>query len=366
MQPSVATRRTSARQYANALKALEAGPDSVSLELDGEAVTVTRLAKALWPANVRADLPAYTRRDYLRYLLRVAPCLLAHIRDRPLTLIRHPAGVTGRRFVHFHYEQPLPAFVETVDIYSERARKAEQYLLCNNAPTLLWLAHVGCLEFHAWHSRIAFGGGAKDADGDFSSSRERLEASVLDRPDYIVCDLDPYIYAGSEARGAQPEFNLEAFERCKEVALALKRLLDTMGLKSLVKTSGMTGLHVLVPIARTITYDATRAVATTLGRHLMKQHPNLITMEQSVGKRAGKIFFDSGMNARVKTLSMPYSPRAISGAHVSMPIKWKDLAGAAPSDYTMSSVPRILDRDGDVWAGQLEAAQDVAAVLRGL
>ena len=91
----------------------------------------------------RSGLRAFTRRDQLRYLLQVAPVLLGHVRDRPLTLIRQPGGIDARRFVHFHYEQPLPAFVETVDIWSEKNRRPEPYLLCNNAATLVWLAHVG-------------------------------------------------------------------------------------------------------------------------------------------------------------------------------------------------------------------------------
>lgn len=215
------------------------------LELDGVRVTVTHLDKTLWPAA--KGFPAYSRRDYLRYLLKMAPHVLRHLRDRPLTLIRQPAGVTGRRFVHFHYEQPLPEFVETVDVYSEKSGRARQYLLCNNAAALVWLAHVGCLEFHGWHSRVV----ADDVEGagtDYASSVAALESSALNFPDYIVCDLDPYIYAGTEAKGAQPEFSLAAFERCKEAALELKALLDSMGLRSVVKTSGKTGLHVLLPI----------------------------------------------------------------------------------------------------------------------
>ncbi|MGZ8228208.1 MAG: non-homologous end-joining DNA ligase LigD [Burkholderiales bacterium] len=122
-------------------------------------------------------MPSYTRRDYVRYLLQMAPHLLRHLRDRPLTLIRQPEGVAGRRFVHFHYEQPLPSYVETVDIYSEKAREAEQYLVCNNVVTLLWLAHVGSLEFHPWHSRTTGGPDAKKMGVDFAESLETLEGS---------------------------------------------------------------------------------------------------------------------------------------------------------------------------------------------
>src|SRR4051812_14140592 len=121
------TKRRRPEHYADALAALDAREDKVALQLDRNRVDVTHLDKLLWPPVQASELAGYTRRDYLRYLLRVAPYLLPHVRDRPLTLIRQPAGVTGRRFVHFHYEQPLPGFVDTIEIYSEKVGKAEQY-----------------------------------------------------------------------------------------------------------------------------------------------------------------------------------------------------------------------------------------------
>ena len=328
------------KQLRAALAALDTAEGETVLELDGARIAVTHLDKVLWPAS--GSFAGYTRRDYLRYLLAVAPHVLRHLRERPLTLIRQPAGVAGRRFVHFHYEQPLPPFVETVDIHSEKSGRPRQYLLCNNAATLVWLAHVGCLEFHGWHSR----------------------ADAPDRPDYIVCDLDPYIYAGTEAKGAQPDFSAAAFARCAEIALALKAILDEMSLESFVKTSGRTGLHVLVPVDRTISYDAARALAATLGGHLMSLYPKVVTMDVQVSRRAGRIFFDAGMNARVKTLAAPYSTRGIAGAPVAMPLEWDEVGRANPLDYTLATVPRILERRGDIWARLSEAKQDIAAVLR--
>jgi bifunctional non-homologous end joining protein LigD len=352
-----------AEPYAPALRALALAARDVTLELEAGDVALTHLDKELWPAA--GELPAYTRRDYVRYLLLMAPHLLRHLRDRPLTLIRQPTGVAGRRFVHFHYEQPLPAFVETVDIYSQKAGKAEQYLLCNNAATLIWLAHVGSLEFHAWHSRITAGPDAKDAQLDFQSSRHALEESALNFPDYIVCDLDPYIYSGEEPAGGQPAFNADAFARCKEVAFSLKALLDSMRLHSLVKTSGKTGLHILVPIKRTVTFEAARALAHEIGEHLVAQHPDLVTTDQRVSQRTGKIFFDYGMNARVKTLITPYSARGVVGAPVAMPIEWGDLEQASPMNYTMANVPQILSHTDDIWADILTRKQDVQRVLQG-
>ncbi len=346
-------------RYSQAIGQLEGSRGSIALEVDGETVELTNLDKVLWPAE--GALRPYTRRDHMRYLLRMAPYLLPHAKDRPLTLIRQPEGVRGRRFVQFHWEQRLPKYVDSVSIFSEKRGHAEDYLVCNNTPTLLWLAHVGCLELHAWHSRAEKAG--KGCAPDYAASLDGLEASALDRPDYIVLDIDPYIYSGAEAKGEQPEFNAPAFDKAKQVALRVKELLDAMKLESLVKTSGKTGLHVLVPMTRSLTYDAARAFAETLGRHVMRELPDLITMDQKVVNRTGKIFFDAGMNARVKTLTVPYSVRGLAGAPVSMPFAWKDLAEATPLRYTMENAADLVERKGDIWSGITATKQNIARVL---
>ena len=356
-------RTVSPSLYREALQALDAAEDNVTLEVDGERLTLTRLDKLLWPPKADGKLPGYTRRDYLGYLLRVGAYMLPHLRDRPLTLIRMPEGITGRRFVHFHYEQQLPSFVETIMIYSEKSARAEEFLLCNNMATVLWLAHVGTLELHVWHSRTNTAPDAKGASTDFTSSAEKLRASILNSPDYIVFDLDPYIYSGKEPTGAQPEFNVAAFERGKAVAFRLKALLDSMKLRTFVKTSGKTGLHVLVPIVRKVGYDAARAFAQTIGRHLVHQCPDDITIDWNVSRRTGKVFMDYNMNVRVKTLSAPYSVRGLPGAPVSMPLTWEELESAHPLDFTIANVAQLLARRGDVWRNLLEAKQDLARVL---
>ena len=158
------------------------------------------------------------------------------------------------------------------------------------------------------------GADAKSKSTDYASSLEALEASVLNYPDYVVFDIDPYIYSGKEAPGAEPELNTAAFEKGKEIAFALRELLQGMGLEPIVKTSGKTGLHVFVPIRRNLDFDAAREVSELVSRHLMRKHPKDITMEWSVTKRSGKIFMDHNMNVRGKTLNVAYSPRGEPGA----------------------------------------------------
>src|SRR4029077_19366306 len=128
---------------------------------------------------------------------------------------------------------------------------------------------------------------ARSKSTDYASSLESLEASVLNYPDYVLFDLDPYIYSGTEAAGAEPELNTVAFEKGKEVAFWLRELLATMSLEAIVKTSGKTGLHVFVPIERTLDFDAARKVSETVGRHLVRLHPKDVTVEWSIPKRTG-------------------------------------------------------------------------------
>ena len=198
---------------------------------------------------------------------------------------------------------------------------------------------------------------------DYASSLAALERSVLNYPDYVLFDLDPYIYSGKEAKGAEPELNVAAFEKGKEVAFWLRELLETMGLGAIVKTSGKTGLHVFVPIERTIDFDAAREVSELVGRHLLRLHPSDVTLEWSIPKRTGKIFMDYNMNVRGKTLNVAYSPRGVPGAPVSMPLTWEELASAHPLDFRITNVPERLARTGDRWQDALTRKQSLERAL---
>jgi bifunctional non-homologous end joining protein LigD len=235
--------------------------------------------------------------------------------------------------------------------------------LCSNLPTLLWLAQSGTLEFHVWHSRAKPGPDAASKENDYAGSLETLESSVLNYPDYVVFDIDPYIYSGKEAPGDEPELNIVAFEKGKEVAFWLRELLLSMGLDAIVKTSGKTGLHVFVPIRRTIDFDAAREVSEIVGRHLMRQHAKDITLEWSVPKRTGKIFMDYNMNVRGKTLNVAYSPRGAAGAPVSMPLTWEELAGAHPLDFRITNAAQRLAETGDRWRDALSRKQSLERAL---
>jgi bifunctional non-homologous end joining protein LigD len=341
------------------LEQLESPANRIDLEVGGGRISLTNLDRVYWPAEGRARQAVATKRDFLRYLARVGRFMLPHLRDRPLTMIRMPAGINGERFFQKHWSQALPEFVESVTVYSEHKDEQHRYLLANNLPTLLWLGQVGTLEFHVWHSRANPVPEARGAHTDYSSSLAALEASILNYPDYLVFDIDPYIYSGREAKGAEPELNKRGFAVGKRVAFWLRALLKEMSLTAVVKTSGKTGLHVFVPIERTVTFDQARHICESVGRHLMRAHPKEITMEWAVEKRSGKIFIDYNMNVRGKTLNVAYSPRGVGGAPVSMPLTWEELEGAEPPDFTIKNVPARLEKNGDRWHDVLEIKQSL-------
>jgi len=345
------------------LAQLDANKNAFELAVGSDRVRLTHLDRVYWPENAALKQPALTKRDLLRYFAQVHKYILPHLADRPLTMIRMPDGIHGQRFFQKHWEQEKPAFAETITVWSGSKDESHEYLLCNNLPTLLWLAQSGTLEFHIWHSRAKPGADSPNRNTDYATSLESLEASILNFPDYVVFDIDPYIYSGKEAKGAEPELNTVAFEKGKEVAFWLRELLNDMQLEPIVKTSGKTGLHVFVPIKRTLDFDAARHVSELVGRHLMRQHPKVITMEWSIPKRTGKIFMDYNMNVRGKTLNVAYSPRGEPGAPVSMPLSWEQLADAHPLDFRLTNVINKLTQFGDHWHNALKSKQDLQRAL---
>jgi bifunctional non-homologous end joining protein LigD len=342
---------------------LDAAKRDFPLSVGPHRLRITHLDRVYWPAHAALGAAAVTKRDLLRYFARVSPFILPHLADRPLTMIRMPSGIGGERFFQKHWGEERPGFVESITVYSGHKDESHEYLLCSNLATLLWLAQAGSLELHVWHSRAKNGPDATHGV-DYASSLESLEASILDYPDYVVFDIDPYIYSGEEKPGDEPELNTVAFEKGKEVAFKLRELLAGMKLEAIVKTSGKTGLHVFVPIRRAIDFDAARHVCELVGRHLMAKSPKLITMDWSIPKRTGKIFMDYNMNVRGKTLNVAYSPRGAAGAPVSMPLTWDELAGAHPLDYRMNNVPQRLKKTGDCWQDALKRKQSLEAALK--
>lgn len=339
----------------DALDQIEKAKNDSIIKLALGEFKVTNPDKVLWPEL------KFTKRDLLRYFAQIAPYLVPHLENRPLTLSRYPNGIDKGMFYQKHWEHGLPNFVTKVHLYSNS--EDQEYLVCDNMETLLWLGQLADLELHPWTSRTEPTPDAIGKPTVYTGSEEQIQESVLNFPDYVLFDIDPYIYSGKEAKGAEPEFNKMAFDKGREIAFRVKELLDSLKIKSFIKTSGKTGLHIYVPILREFTYTQTRSAAQTLSGFILAANPKDVTVDWSVDKRTGKIFMDFGQNARGKTLASIYSPRAVEGAPVSMPVDWENLAKIAPADFDIKTVPDILKETGDPWKDILKAKNDVGKIL---
>jgi bifunctional non-homologous end joining protein LigD len=348
-------------ELAEALEVLDSPAQQVRVRLDGYEVRLTSLDKVYWPAW--GSRRALLKRDLLRYYLRIAPYVLPHLYDRPVTMRRFPMGLTGKRFYIRSPQEWAPAFVQRFRAFTENSQTDEEYFVCSNTATLVWLGQLGNLELHVAHTRVGAKPDAPHLGTTFVGSLAEVERSTLNYPDLLVIDLDPYIYSGNEPKGAEPELNPEGFSRAVEVALWFREQLDGIGLHPFVKTTGKTGLHLYVPIARTLEFDAVRAVAETLARQVLATQPQVVTTEWTISARRGKVFVDYNMNRRAASLAAPYSPRAVAWAGVSTPLEWNELGEVYPTQFDLLNLPERLARHGDVWAHLAVARVDVAQLV---
>jgi len=335
------------------LNQLDNGNKKFDLDVEGHRVEVNKLDKELWPEYEKQR--ALTKRDLLVYLTLISQYILPHLKDRPITLSRYPDGINGEQFFQKHWVKP-PDFVTIIPITTEH-EGTKEYMVCNNLATLLWLGQSADLELHTWFSRISSKPDRPAASGSTTPDE------MVRYPDFIIFDIDPYLYSGKEKGGAEPELNRKAFKATTQAALWLKDILDGLKLAAFVKTSGKTGLHVYVPVKRQFTYDEVRSAARTICLYVNQKHPKETTLEWAVEKRKGKIFLDYNQNTFGKTLASIYSPRPVPQASVSMPLNWSELGKVYPSDFTIFNVPDKLTEKGDLWADIMESKKDLKDLL---
>jgi bifunctional non-homologous end joining protein LigD len=324
----------------------------------------SNLDKVFWDKTT--NHPQLTKKDLIEYYDKISRYILPYLKDRPLSLSRYPDGIKGTSFYHKNWsQQNKPSFVQTVEVYSEsREDNVINYIMSNNKETILWLANLGCIEMHPWYSK----------KNNFDTCKERddildKEKCSLNFPDFIVFDLDPYIYSGQEENKGQkePEYNIKAFKATIDVAFNLKELFDDLKIESYIKTSGKTGLHIFVPIANLYTYEQTRSFAEVIGKILINRYPRKITMEWDTTKRTDKVFFDHNQNARGKTLASIFSPRPTTSASVSFPIKWNDLSHVIPTDFTIFNVPNTINKKiKNPWFNIMEKKQNLNRILESI
>ncbi len=283
-------------------------------------VEPSNLDKVYWP---EAGL---TKGDLLAYYRAVAPYLVRELRNRPLTVKRYPDGVHGFAFYQKNTPKYAPDWVDTVTLRAESARRDVAYTMCNSKRTLLWLGNQAAIELHPWISR----------------------ADRIDRPDYLVFDLDP------------PE---EGFEASMEMAFLVKEALDEAGLHALAKTSGSKGVHVYAPLQRRYHYRDVLRAAERIAATVEERHPDLATTDFSKATRAGRVLLDTRRNVPGQHVAAPYSPRARPAASVSWPVTWDELKKVGPEDFTIVTAPKILEREGDRWRNLLPKPQRLPTAL---
>jgi bifunctional non-homologous end joining protein LigD len=349
---------TPSSQATTVLAALEDADTQATLRLGKFRVNVTSLDKKLWPAA----RPAVTKRGYLRYLASVSDALLRHVKDRPVFVVRTPSGIAGSHFFQKHFPD-AESFVRTLSIWTEDEGKPTRYLLPSNLATLLWLGQRAAVELHVWHSSVTRGSDGAKLGTSYATSAAALEKSRLNFPDFLVVDLDSYVYSGKEKKGEEPELHRKGFDAVRDVALEVRDAAISLGLEPFVKTSGKTGLHLFFPIIRDFTFDEVRRMAEALGAFVARRMPKRVTLEWSVKNRTGTVFFDYNQNVRGKSLAAAYSVRRHPAATVSTPVTWDELPHIYPTDFTVHTVPDRLASTGDPWADILDARHDLATVL---
>jgi bifunctional non-homologous end joining protein LigD len=289
--------------------------------IGGLRLKLTNLDKVLYPKA------GFTKAQVIDYYRRIAPAVLPHLRDRPLTLKRYPNGVEGEYFYEKNCPRHRPSWVKTAEVWSDQNQRVILFCLAQDLPTLIWAANLADLELHTPLHR----------------------APEVDRPDAVVFDLDP----GAPADLVQ----------CCEVALLLEGLFQHLRLKSFAKTSGSKGLQVYVPLNTPATYEETKAFARSVAETLEAKQPALIVSNMKKALRVGKVLVDWSQNDAHKTTVCVYSLRAKERPTVSTPVTWDEVKRCAkrrdPALLSFESEQAIarFEKSGDLFVPLLELEQ---------
>ena len=287
-------------------------------------VVVTNPDKVFFPEK------GLTKDDLVRYYEGIADWMLPYLRNRPLVLTRFPDGIHGKSFYQRDAPDFVPEWVKRTSLWTQTEERDINYFMVDDASALKYLANMGAIPVHVWHSRI----------------------DSLERPDWCVLDLDP-----KEA----------PFADVIQVAREIRDLLEEIDLPGYLKTSGASGLHILLPMARHLTHDQSRSFAELLARIVVARRPDICTVVRAVRKRSSKVYIDYMQNRHGQLIVAPFSARAEAAASVSMPIKWSELNGRLKnSNYHIENALRRLKRVGDPMRDLLAGEPDLERALSRL
>ncbi|HXM38615.1 MAG TPA: DNA ligase D [Gemmatimonadales bacterium] len=288
-------------------------------------VVFSNLDKVFWPDE------GYTKGDLIEYYRGISPWLLPYLKDRPVVLTRYPDGIKGKSF----YQKDAPAFapdwIRTVPIWSEDTQRNIDYFVVNDLDSLLYLANLGTIPLHIWGSRV----------------------TDLEHPDWCLIDLDP-----KDA----------PFAQVITLGKALKKLCDDVEMAAFIKTTGKSGLHVLLPLGRQLTYEQCLQLAMLFARLVTDQFPDIATTTRSISKRGGKVYVDAFQNRRGQLMVAPFSVRPLPGAPVSMPSEWREVTGKLDNGkFTIANAKKRMERlKHDPLLPVLEVKPDLVGVLERL
>ncbi|HEX6576151.1 MAG TPA: DNA ligase D, partial [Gemmatimonadaceae bacterium] len=286
-------------------------------------VPFTNLGKVYWPNE------KYTKGDLIEYYRSISPWLLPYLKNRPVVLTRFPDGIDGKSFYQKDAPDYTPSWIRTESIWSEDTQRFIRYFVCDDLETLEFLANMGTIPLHIWNSRCG----------------------SLELPDWCVIDLDP-----KEA----------PFSDVIKCALALKEICDGIGMPAYVKTTGKTGLHILLPLGRQFTYEQCRVIGELLSRLVInKVGNNVATITRQVTKRGDKVYLDYLQNRHGQLIVSPFSMRPLPGASVSMPLIWDEVTmDLNPRDYTIKTAIERMEKMGtDPVLPVLTSVPDLASII---
>ena len=286
---------------------------------------LTNQSKLFWPDD------GITKGDLCDYYEAIAPVLLPHLRDRPVTLVRFPDGIDGKSFFQWRIPNQAPPWLRSLRLRSEEEDGKEvNTILVNDLSSLMYVANLGCIPLHVIASH----------------------AGALDTCDFLTLDLD---------------VELASLEQAIPIALTIREILGEAGLQGFPKTSGKTGLHVLVPLGAGLAWDAAKQLLELIGRLVLQRHPNEATMERRKDKRGPRVLIDVGQTGRHRTIVAPYSVREVPGAPVSTPLSWDEISlSLDPSSFNVFTVPQRVLAAGDPMQGAFDTEVDLAEILARL
>jgi len=293
--------------------AIEKNDESEEISFGKINIKISNRNKLFWPKE------GITKGDVIDYYSNIADYILPYLKGRPEALKRNPNGILETGFYHKDAGGEAPEWIDRKKIFSESVNKEIDYLLCNNKPSLLYLANLGCIELNPWHSTV----------------------TSLDKPDYMVIDIDP-----SEKN---------TFDQVVETALAFKELFEKAGAESYCKTSGATGIHIYVPMEKKYSYEQVKDFAHLVCMLVQTQLPSTTSLERSLAKRNKKhVYLDYLQNRKGQTIAAAYCLRPVIGASVSMPLAWKEVKkGLSPLDFNIHNALQRLKKTGDIFSGVL-------------